>query len=82
MNESYTELLTFFYVIKNYDIAVRYKPEWWQSERLKRLFGIIQPFIIQYRMEPTEQQVLRLIEREGLTTEFTQDIIHSMWESR
>ena len=82
MNENYTELLTFFYVIKNYDIAVRYKPEWWQSERLKRLYGIIQPFILQYRMEPTELQVLRLIERAGLNTEFTQDIIHTLWETR
>ena len=82
MNENYTELLTFFYVIKNYDIAVRYKPEWWQSERLKRLYAIIQPFILQYRMEPTELQVIRLIERAGLNTEFTNDIIHSLWETR
>lgn len=82
MNESYTEILIFFYVIKNYDIAVRYKPEWWQSERLKRLYAIIQPYIIDYREEPSEQTVMMLIQKEGMSTEFTTDVIHSLWENR
>ena len=82
MNESYTEILIFFYVLKNYDLAVKYKPEWWRSERLKRLYSIILPFIQEYREEPSEQTVMLLIEKEGLATEFTADIIHSLWENR
>ena len=82
MNESYTELLIFFYVIRNYDLAIKYKPEWWRSERLKRLYSIILPYIQDYREEPSEQTVMLLIQKAGLATEFTQDIIHSLWESR
>lgn len=82
MNETYTENLIFFYVIKHYDIAIKYKPEWWRSERLKRLYSIIHPYIQEYRCEPSEKEVMELIKAKGLTTEFTADIIHSLWETR
>lgn len=82
MNSSYTEILIFFYVIKNYDLAIKYKVDWWQNERLKRLFSIVIEFIKVYREEPTEQQVITLIKKAGMETDFTQDVIHSLWENK
>lgn len=81
-NDSYTETLVFFHVLKNYDLASVYKPIYFSVNRLKKLFEIIQPYILQYHDEPSEKQVYILIQRENLQTELTSDIIHSLWTIR
>ena len=82
-NDSYTETLVFFHVLKNYDLASVYQPKYFSVDGLKKLFSIAQPYILQYHEEPSEQQVLMLLQRDdNLKNEFTQDIIHSLWEIR
>ena len=81
-NDSYTETLVFFHVIKNYDLASVYKPIYFSVDRLKKLFEIIRPYIMEYHEEPSEKQVYILIQRANLQTELTADIIHSLWAIR
>ena len=77
--DNFTECLAFFHVIGSYSEASRYKPEYFSSERLQKLFKIIQPYIMQYQEEPSKDQVILLIKAEGFDTEITADIIDTLW---
>ena len=81
-SDSYTEYLIFFYVIKSYEMASIYKSHYFAQDRLRKLFDIIQPYMIQYHEEPSEQQVMELLMSNGMNTDLTGDIIHSIWEIR
>lgn len=81
-SDTYTEHLVFFYVISNYEMASMYKSQYFSQDRLKKLFSVIQPYILQYREEPTEEQVNMLLQREGINTDMTADVIHSIWQIR
>lgn len=81
-SDTYTEHLVFFYVIHNYEMASVYKSQYFSQDRLKKLFEVVQPYILQYKEEPSEQQVQMLLQREGIYTDMTSDVIHSIWEIR
>lgn len=80
--DNYTEQLIFFYVIKNYDMASIFKPTYFSQELLKKLFEIVQPYIIEYKEEPSEDMVNTLIQQNEMTNELPRDIIHSIWSCR
>ena len=79
-NDSYTESLIFFYVIKTYDIAVKYKPIYFSNETLRKLFEVIQPHVIQYKEPPTLEQTEMILQREGMLTDNIKDVIQSLWQ--
>ena len=81
-NDSFIETLVFFHTIKSYESCARYKANYFSNETLKRLFEIIQPHVLQYKEEPTEEQVLMIMQREGMMKENSADVIHSLWEIR
>ena len=80
--DNYTEQLIFFYVIKNYEMASIFKPTYFSQDVLKKLFGLVQPYIIEYKEEPSEDMVNTLIQQNELTAELPRDIIHSIWSCR
>ena len=80
--DNYTEQLIFFYVIKNYDMASIFKPTYFSQDILKKLFELVQPYIIEYKEEPTEDMVYTLIQQNEKTAELPRDIIRSIWSCR
>lgn len=82
-NNNYTETLVFFHVISNYSLTEKYKSTYFSNKTLQTLFDLVRPHIMQYREEPTEEQVLMIAQRENvLTSTTTQDVIHSLWQIR
>ena len=82
-NNNYTETLVFFHVISNYSLTEKYKSTYFSNKTLQTLFDLVRPHIMQYREEPTEEQVLMIAQRENvLTSTTTQDVIHSLWQDR
>lgn len=81
-SDSYIEQLVFFHVLRTYELSSVYKPTYFSDERLKKIFTIAQPYILQFHEEPSEAQVIQLIIHNHQQTELTQDIIHSIWETR
>lgn len=82
-SDKYIENLIFFYVIRNYTMANQFKDVYFAQDGLKKLFRVIQPYIIAYQEEPSEELVITLIRQDGrYTQELTPDIVHTLWQLR
>ena len=82
MNNSYLENIIFFYIIKNIDLVQAFKGSYFTNPVLKQLFDIVKTHILEYRVEPTETQVVNLVKAYNKDTIITDDIIHTLWESK
>ena len=81
--DEYIEKLIFFHVIKDFGLTNKYRDIYFSSEGLRKLFGLIKPYVMQYREEPNEELVNMLIRQDGqYVKDFTPDIIHSLWQIR
>ena len=82
-NNNYTETLVFFHVISNYSLTEKYKSTYFSNKTLQTLFELVRPYIMQYREEPSVEQVLMIAQRENMLTSTTsQDVIQSLWQVR
>jgi dihydropteroate synthase len=50
--DNFTETLIFFFVLKTPELTAKYKPIYFSSDTLKKLFEAIQPHVLQYKEEP------------------------------
>ena len=82
-NNNYTETLVFFHVISNFSLTEKYKSTYFSNKTLQTLFELVRPYIMQYREEPSVEQVLMIAQRENMLTSTTsQDVIQSLWQVR
>ena len=63
-------------------MASTYKSIYFSQDRLKALFEIIQPFILEYRQEPTLEQVSLLLQQKGVTDGINNQVIQEIWKVR
>ena len=82
MNNTYLENIIFFYIIKNMDLVQAFKGSYFTNPILKQLFDIVKSHIIEYRVEPTETQVINLVKAYDKIDKISEDTIHTLWESR
>ena len=82
MNNTYLENIIFFYIIKNLDLIQAFKGSYFTNPILKQLFEIVKTHILEYRVEPTELQVVNLVKAYGKDDKITEDTIHALWESK
>ncbi len=82
MNNTYLENIIFFYIIQHLDLVQAFKGSYFTNPILKQLFDIVKPHILEYKVEPTETQAINLVKAYGKDDKLTDDIIHTLWESR
>lgn len=81
--DNFTETLIFFFVLKTPELTAKYKPIYFSSDTLKKLFEAIQPHVLQYKEEPTVEQVIMILERENMLKDnITKDLIYEIWKVR
>lgn len=78
----YLETIIFFYVIKNPKLVELFKANYFQSKHLQVLFDIVKDFVIQYRTEPSLNQVIELAEVQGKLDLISKDAIAILWKNR
>lgn len=82
MNNTYLENIIFFYIIQHLDLVQAFKGSYFTNPILKQLFDIVKPHILEYKVEPTETQAINLVKAYGKDDKLTDDIVHTLWESR
>ena len=82
MNNTYLENIIFFYILQHMDLVQAFKGSYFTNPILKQLFDIVKPHILEYKTEPTETQTINLVKAYGKDDKLTDDIIHTLWESR
>lgn len=82
MNNTYLENIIFFYIIQHLDLVQAFKGSYFTNPILKQLFDVVKPHILEYKVEPTETQAINLVKAYGKDDKLTDDIIHTLWESR
>lgn len=82
MNNTYLENIIFFYIIQHMDLVQAFKGSYFTNPILKQLFDIVKPHILEYKIEPSETQTINLVKAYGRDDKLTDDIIHTLWESR
>ena len=82
MNNTYLENIIFFYIIQHMDLVQAFKGSYFTNPILKQLFDIVKPHILEYKIEPSETQTINLVKAYGKDDKLTDDIIHTLWESR
>ena len=82
MNNTYLENIIFFYILKNIDLVQAFKGSYFTNPILKQLFDIVKTHILEYRVEPTETQVINLVKAYNKEDKIPEDTIHTLWESK
>ena len=82
MNNTYLENIIFFYILKNIDLVQAFKGSYFTNPILKQLFDIVKSHILEYRIEPTETQVINLVKAYNKEDKIPEDTIHTLWESK
>lgn len=82
MNNTYLENIIFFYIIKNMDLVQAFKGSYFTNPILKQLFDIVKSHMLEYRVEPTETQVINLVKAYDKEDKIPADTIHTLWESK
>lgn len=82
MNTTYLENVIFFYILKNKDLVQSFKGSYFTNPVLKQLFDIVKEHILEYNVEPSETQTINLVKAYNKEDILTEDIIHTLWESK
>lgn len=79
---NFLEQIIFFYILKHPELIVSFKGSFFSSKVLQVVFNIVKPFVLEYKTEPSETQVIDLIRLAGKDDIISQDAIHILWQSR
>ena len=82
MNNIYLENIIFFYILQHIDLVQAFKGRYFTNPVLKMLFDIVKPHVLEYKTEPTETQTINLVKMYNKSDKITDDMIHTLWESR
>ena len=79
MNNLYFEILSFFYILKHQELIANFKKEFYQEPTIRSIFDIVKDFINQYKVEPTADQVIELINIHGKQEQIPADKVRTLW---
>lgn len=79
---NFLEQIIFFYILKHPELIVSFKGSFFSSKVLQTVFNIVKSFVLEYKTEPSETQVIDLVRLAGKDDIISQDAIHILWQSR
>jgi len=79
-NNIYLEIMIFFYLLKNPDLIKNYKKSFFTEPTINNIFDITKDFVCEYKDEPTDEQIIKLLTVEG-KTDIVPDSVKTLWGS-
>lgn len=79
MNQ-FLQNVIFFYILKNSQLTMKCRGEFFDSTYLKELFDIVKPFVLEYKTCPTHQQAVDLVMAEGKEHIVNKDVIAMIYQ--
>ncbi|WQJ53294.1 MAG: DnaB-like replicative helicase [Wendovervirus sonii] len=81
-NHIYLEIMIFFYLLKNPDLIKNYKKSFFTEPTINSIFDITKDFVSEYKDEPTDEQVIKLLTVEGKADDTQVNSIKTLWNSK
>lgn len=79
----YNEQLIFWHILSDTQKTAKYKEHYFQTDGLRKLFGILRPYVLKYNDVPNVDVINTLIQQDGrYTAELTPDVIHALYARR
>lgn len=81
MNNTYFEIIAFFYIMKNDVMIKNFKKHFFSEPTIVAIFDIVQDFILQYKTAPTIEQVYELVKISGKSENISEESLKTLWNT-
>lgn len=81
MNNLYFEILSFFYVLKHQELISVFRKEFFQEPTVYNIFDTVKDFVLNYKVAPTADQVIELINVQGRSEQIPAENIRTLWNN-